>query len=474
MTSENKEDKNNLENIVADEAAVERDFHREKAEWTDKENRRLEGENLELRTSIEFLERIVKSDDSHDALVKIFAFLVVQYPESKCEIKLYASRIYNYADKSINEFRNTDLAPEDIILKNTSAFGDMTSLTDIIKDTVYMMVAGKKPVRVDNTRSPFSYLEAHDLVFRSMVKSDLESIAAKSGKKSEYVYRKLISLVGMSYNEKQKEIEVQLSGEDPAVSEFYKGHIAEIMGNIDNKMEKSVRKCHYTYPIIIGDKVVGDIHISHDRNPKEFDYKRIGKFDYYVSIVMKNLLASTTDSLTQLNSRPYFDREAPKRIEHNKRHDRPVSLVMIDIDDFKKVNDSHGHPFGDEVLRYMGNVLNGNVRTGDIAARYGGEEFVLLLPETPAENALDAVEKIRLAIESGEIVVGKKKKKITASCGFYTLGSPDYCSLEEGIQKADIALYYSKLKGKNRITMWSSDVEKEYTAMRESMKTPHT
>jgi diguanylate cyclase (GGDEF)-like protein len=126
------------------------------------------------------------------------------------------------------------------------------------------------------------------------------------------------------------------------------------------------------------------------------------------------------------------------------RHERPLSLIVLDVDHFKQVNDGFGHQAGDEVLRVVGETLLSNSRDRDVAARFGGDEFAVLLPEVPGPTAMAIAERLRASISEG-VALGR----ITVSAGVATLprggGTP-----QQLLAAADVALYQSKHDGRNR------------------------
>ncbi len=163
---------------------------------------------------------------------------------------------------------------------------------------------------------------------------------------------------------------------------------------------------------------------------------------------------AVTDELTGLaNNRAFrdvIDREAARA----RRFSHPLSLLMLDIDDFKKVNDTYGHPQGDEVLRRIGAILSAESRGIDAPARYGGEEFAVALPETGSEGAVELAERIRVRIEAEEVPFadGDGALRISASLGVATI--PDSAAdVRELIAAADAALYAAKRGGKNRVEL---------------------
>jgi diguanylate cyclase (GGDEF)-like protein len=161
---------------------------------------------------------------------------------------------------------------------------------------------------------------------------------------------------------------------------------------------------------------------------------------------------ATIDALTGLlSARPLRERLA-EEFEQARAADRPLSVVMIDVDRFKSVNDEFGHEVGNEVLRHLARVLSTRLRETDLAARYGGEEFTVLLPGTPAPSALEVAERLRVAVESNPAETTAGSLKVTVSVGIATY--PNLCveSSEALVAAADAALYESKRSGRNRVT----------------------
>ncbi|HIE65795.1 MAG: diguanylate cyclase [Nitrospira sp.] len=168
---------------------------------------------------------------------------------------------------------------------------------------------------------------------------------------------------------------------------------------------------------------------------------------------------SVTDELTGLlNFRGFQDRLL-EMFDRVNRHPEPCSLLMIDIDHFKKVNDTFGHPAGDAVIRKVSNILTKLVRKVDIVARYGGEEFVVLLVNTDTMRALRMAERIRKAVESTPALWKGQKMTMTVSIG--VSGQPEDATRQEDlVSSADRALYASKQEGRNRTTLYK-DVRTE-------------
>ena len=159
--------------------------------------------------------------------------------------------------------------------------------------------------------------------------------------------------------------------------------------------------------------------------------------------------AATTDPLTRIPNRRWFTERATDEIEFSRRHQRPLCVVMLDVDHFKKINDTYGHPIGDLVLSALAGVLHEQKRTEDLLCRYGGEEFILLLRETQLPQAEVFCNRLRTAVESFAFRWGEVKVLVTVSMGVAAYRTDD--ALESLIRRADEALYGAKQNGRNRV-----------------------
>ena len=158
---------------------------------------------------------------------------------------------------------------------------------------------------------------------------------------------------------------------------------------------------------------------------------------------------SVTDELTGLSNRRGFDDALTMEIERSRRFGKKLGLVLLDLDDFKEINDTYGHPQGDNVLREVARVLRETSREIDYPARYGGEEMAVLLPETDVEGALRFAERLRERIDGIDLLNGAARLRVTASCGVAAV--PDSAVDERGlVAAADSALYEAKRSGKNK------------------------
>lgn len=172
------------------------------------------------------------------------------------------------------------------------------------------------------------------------------------------------------------------------------------------------------------------------------------EFSKFLGLALKTpdlYTRAVQDGLTGLWTKRHFLSQAPQAIEACRRYGEPLALIMVDVDHFKKVNDTHGHPAGDRVLKGVAEILRRNVRGGS-AFRYGGEEMAVLLPKADAARAAEVAERLRKTIESRKV----GSIKITASFGVaeWEASMPDLNAL---VEKADAALYQAKQGGRNRV-----------------------
>ncbi|HUQ08359.1 MAG TPA: diguanylate cyclase [Kofleriaceae bacterium] len=166
------------------------------------------------------------------------------------------------------------------------------------------------------------------------------------------------------------------------------------------------------------------------------------------------------DGLTGLFVRRYFDARIEEEIEQSRRYGTPFAVVMMDIDDFKRLNDTHGHLAGDRVLRDVATIVKQQMRGVDTAARYGGEELALILPRTELVSALNQAERVRAALADHRVATGAEGPvlNVTASFGIAAFPESGAETAEELVRRADRALYRAKKTGKNRVELfWSDD-----------------
>lgn len=202
-------------------------------------------------------------------------------------------------------------------------------------------------------------------------------------------------------------------------------------------------------------------------NPEELK-SRIGIILKMTELQEKLLSLANTDELTGLANRRYFFDILEREILQAKIKGNALSLIILDMDHFKSVNDTYGHLDGDMVLREMGKIIQENIYPLDLAARYGGEEFIVLMPETPHEKALKAAERLREIIDSHHWVISNERISVTASVGLVSIDSSNLLDSSDIVKKADMALYAAKRRGRNCVVNWDKVNSDEEETMPEN------
>lgn len=223
-------------------------------------------------------------------------------------------------------------------------------------------------------------------------------------------------------------------------------------------------------PLRVRGKTLGILYLD-DYKPREFKHREIAILNLLstqatLAIEKMHLLEraeylAITDELTQLYNHRYFSNALSNEIYRAARYGHALSLIILDIDDFKKYNDNYGHPLGNFVLSFMSEIFKKNIRNADTAARYGGEEFVIVSPENNKKEALILAERIRKDVERlcrPEVSRGIAAP-VTLSIGVASF--PEDADGEEGlVNRADKALYKAKKAGKNRVCCYEDGIKK--------------
>ncbi|MEE4244519.1 MAG: GGDEF domain-containing protein [Kangiellaceae bacterium] len=212
------------------------------------------------------------------------------------------------------------------------------------------------------------------------------------------------------------------------------------------------------YTLELEGESLGSVECS-ARRP--FTEKELMRLEHLLSILLFPLrngllyndavMAAQRDALTQLANRTSFDMTIATEISRAQRHGSSLCMLVVDIDHFKKVNDTHGHLAGDQVIKHIASLLTKSLRTEDFVFRFGGEEFVILLSETDLPNARLTAERIRMSIENTPVTVNEQQIAITCSIGV------SKCQQGENsntlFQRADHALYHAKGNGRNQVVV---------------------
>lgn len=209
-------------------------------------------------------------------------------------------------------------------------------------------------------------------------------------------------------------------------------------------------------PIMVNGKVIGLLNLESDI-PGFFSHEHARRLQTFadqaaVAIEKARLFDETkrlaaTDGLTGLYNRRQLLKLGNSEFERVRRYKRELSAIMIDVDNFKRINDEFGHPTGDQVLQDLAHLLRDNLRISDVPGRYGGEEFLILMPETDLQGAMEVAERIRMQTESLSIGNQNSSVHITVSLGVAAAGNRE--TLDDLIRKVDEALYAAKAAGRN-------------------------
>ncbi|MBN4054648.1 diguanylate cyclase [Nitrospira defluvii] len=221
-------------------------------------------------------------------------------------------------------------------------------------------------------------------------------------------------------------------------------------------------------PLKKSDRIIGVVNVADKINGQTFTDEDLGLLQAIGSFITMAMERSDlhvraeelkeisiTDPMTGLLNRRYFQERLTEEIERTRRHALPVCLMMIDIDDFKKVNDQYGHLMGDEVLKEVAQIIRNTIRTIDVASRFGGEEFTVILPHTTKEDAgLMAKRLCELIAKGGDLQKKiEERQNLTVSIGLASFPE-DAETINELINSADQALYKAKHSGKNQVIVY--------------------
>jgi diguanylate cyclase (GGDEF)-like protein/PAS domain S-box-containing protein len=289
--------------------------------------------------------------------------------------------------------------------------------------------------------------------FRALVSQSLVGIVIIKDGKFSYSNAKFDEIFGYSADEVRGlgPLDVTTENDLPLVAE-----------NIRKRLSGEVKRVDYVFRGLRKDGAVLDVEI-------QSSVMEIGGKRELISLVMdvtertraereaqalqeKLRAQSTQDALTGLYNRRYLEETLGRELISAERHGHCVSMIMGDLDDFKAINDRHGHLGGDEVLRAFGDLMKQHMRGSDICCRYGGEEFLLVLPQMAKDNAVERAEQLCIAVAATPVHYGASAIKATGSFGVATFPH-DGRTADELIAAADSALYAAKAAGRNRVNV---------------------
>jgi diguanylate cyclase (GGDEF)-like protein len=230
---------------------------------------------------------------------------------------------------------------------------------------------------------------------------------------------------------------------------------------IDQPMTELVppEKWRDIYDVLIDQKKVEDVRFKRLESTYEFSgfYLPLdkttekGRIELILRDITEEVVLATTDPLTKIYNRRYMNEFLTMETDRSKRSQKEFAVVLVDVDDFKKVNDTYGHLSGDVVLKAIVGGIIGGTRQYDIVGRYGGEEFLIIMPEVDKATAVEVAERMRRNIENHEVeILDDEKVKVTASFGIAVFPE-DGISPDDLLVKADERLYKAKWEGKNRV-----------------------
>lgn len=232
-------------------------------------------------------------------------------------------------------------------------------------------------------------------------------------------------------------------------------------GILDKKIKMKINSI-IDVPLITENKIVGVLEIANS-----IDNRVLNEIDLYTVSIIARLATismekaklyewSIKDNLTHLFNYHYLQVSLEKEISRAKRYPKDVSMIMLDIDNFKKINDNYGHQAGNMVLTGISEIIRNSIRNNiDIPVRYGGDEFLIILPETDIKGAESVAKRLLSLIREKEFKYQKDNIKATVSIGITSARKGEIIKKDAIIKRADKAMYEAKKKGKNRIEIWT-------------------
>ena len=216
-----------------------------------------------------------------------------------------------------------------------------------------------------------------------------------------------------------------------------------------------ILKNHINGILFLGERLVFDS--DSDADYTDYEKTQILTIASLAAVAINNsilLERSSTDMMTKLKLRFFFFNALGEKLDAARAQKNPLAILMLDIDFFKRFNDTYGHDCGDFVLKQVAFLIKSNLRETDLACRYGGEEFTVMLDKTKKDDALAIAERIRLAVEQCDFVFNDRTMKVTVSCGIsvFDYKKNPISIPQQLVKQADQGLYMSKHNGRNRVT----------------------
>ena len=425
-----------------------------------KKNRIIEVAKLKEFKEFENLKRSIKNG-------YIINFVVTNEEEEEelSDTIFLGEKVYGeYEEKNI-EFLETLIGEIEIILENVAKKKFIEKQNRELTERVYDLMSLNLAAQMIT-----STLEKEE-IFKSSLDMVTEIARAKEG---ALVY----------YNDEKKEIEIKevrgrekegIEGRTVKINSFELDYLRREEGllsilNLTDKNHPMIKfyknnrdffkdlsiylfiplhnKSNFLGFILLGAKQIGGRYTENNKDMLKTLVSHIASSLYNAKLYDEAI----TDGMTKLYLHRYFKIRLAEEVAAGERYKRELSLIMIDIDHFKKFNDTYGHQTGDKVLKNVANILKKSTRASDLVARYGGEEFVIILPETLKKGGEIVAENLRKRIEEAKIKDKDTILKVTVSFGVSTIDYQKDMTIDDLIKEADLALYYSKENGRNRVT----------------------
>jgi len=326
----------------------------------------------------------------------------------------------------------------------------------IARKALPFMGEAKIPATPQNYMIFYLYFEDESQVVRKVVDEELRKEQAWGPETTERIFNRLFTVEAnldlFKFNERLagqiKEMTENIIQETKASAEAADQSSQRLSDSLDksSQIQEIVQAAEWlkeTIAEVTRIKEVSD-HLGRSLSEKSI------RLDEVVASLDQLEVMILTDELTRLTNRRGWEQRLNMEFERFNRYGRPCSMMILDLDDFKEINDEYGHLIGDRALQEVARGLLNDLRSVDTAARYGGEEFTCLLPETDLKGAVLTAERLRMGIVRTHFTVRNVHVPITASFGVATFRKGDK-EPREALARADKALYQAKSKGKNRV-----------------------
>lgn len=220
------------------------------------------------------------------------------------------------------------------------------------------------------------------------------------------------------------------------------------------EVDEDLNGHHYNtlkFPLIVGNKTLLAGYTIDVTERKKAEQEIVAASAKLQTALIREQELARTDTLTGVNNRRHLYEQADHEFQVAIRYQQTLSVIMFDIDHFKKVNDTFGHEAGDHILKLVADTATAELRSADVIGRYGGEEFIIILPMTNSHQAFQVAERIRMSVADLSISTQKGPAQVTLSIGIAELnGATSAETVEEIFRRADEAMYISKQAGRNR------------------------